>query len=141
LAVHGYAADNVASGRWDSQDAALLARAETTRLLPQGLATKDNDLYEIRAPASGDTVGYLWASALHRGVKRVAFVCWLYVLPEHRRQGHARRALQRYETMARRDGFGSVALNVFGSNTVAQALYRSLGFAVTSIGMQKDLAR
>jgi ribosomal protein S18 acetylase RimI-like enzyme len=43
--------------------------------------------------------------------------------------------------MARQGGFGSVALNVFGANTVAQTLYRSLGFAVTSIGMHKDLAR
>jgi len=140
LAVHGYAADNVASGRWSSEDAVLLARAETARLLPQGFATKDNDLFEIQSPMSGEIVGYLWAAALHRGVKRVAYIYQLYVLPEFRRQGHARRALQQYEATARQGGFGSVALNVFGSNTGAQALYRSLGFAVTSIGMHKDLA-
>ena len=140
LAIHGYAEDNVASGRWSSQDAVLLARTETTRLLPQGLATKDNDLFEIQLPSSGEIVGYLWAGALNRGVKKVAYVYQLYVLPEFRRQGHARRALQQYEAMARQGGFGSVDLNVFGSNTGAQTLYRSLGFAVTSIGMHKNLA-
>jgi ribosomal protein S18 acetylase RimI-like enzyme len=140
LAVHGYAEDNAASGRWSWQDAVLLARTETTRLLPQGLATKDNDLFEIQLPRSGEIVGYLWAAALNRGVKKVAYIYQLYVLPEFRRQGHARRALQQYEAMARQGGFGSVALNVFGSNTGAQTLYRSLGFAVTSIGMHKDLA-
>ena len=140
LAVHSYAEDNVASGRWSAQDAVLQARAEATRLLPQGLATKDNDLYEIRSPASGEIVGYLWGGSLNRGVRKVAFIFQLYVLPEFRRRGHARSALQAYEAIARRGGFDSVALNVFGSNTVAQELYRSLGFAVTSIGMQKDLA-
>ena len=140
LSVQSHAEDNVASGRWSSQDALLLARTEATRLLPQGLATKDNDLFEIRSPASGAIVGYLWAAALDRGVKKVAFICQLYVLPEFRRRGHARRALQAYEAMARQGRFGSVALNVFGSNAGAQALYRSLGFSVTSIGMHKDLA-
>jgi ribosomal protein S18 acetylase RimI-like enzyme len=140
LAVHTHAEDNVASGRWSSQDALLQARTEATRLLPQGLATKDNDFFEIRSPASSQIVGYLWTAALNRGVKKVSFICQLYVLPEFRRQGHARRALQEYEAMARQGGFGSVALNVFGSNTVAQTLYHSLGFAVTSVGMHKDLA-
>lgn len=140
LAVHTHAEDNVASGRWFSQDALLQARTEATRLLPQGLATKDNDFFEIQSTASSQIVGYLWTAALTRGAKKVAFIYQLYVLPEFRRQGHARRALQAYEVMARQGGFGSVALNVFGSNTVAQTLYRSLGFAVTSIGMHKDLA-
>jgi ribosomal protein S18 acetylase RimI-like enzyme len=141
LAVHSHAEDNVASGRWSSQDAVLQARTEATRFLPQGFATKGNDLFEIRLPASGDIVGYLWAATLDRGVKKIAYIYQLFVLPEFRRQGHARRALQAYGTMARQAGCDSVALNVFGSNTAAQTLYRSLGFAVTSIGMHKDLAR
>jgi ribosomal protein S18 acetylase RimI-like enzyme len=140
LAVHSHAEDNVASGRWSAQDAVVLARTEATRFLPQGFATKGNDLFEIQLSRSGEIVGYLWAAALHRGVKKVAYIYQLYVLPEFRRQGHARRALEQYEAMARQGGFGSVALTVFGSNTGAQMLYRSLGFAVTSIGMHKDLA-
>ena len=139
LAVHSHAEDNVASGRWSAQDALLQARAETNRLLPRGLATPDNHLFEMQVPGSGEAVGYLWAAPLNRGVKRVAFVFQLYVLPQFRRRGHARAALQAYEAIARDGGFDSVALNVFGSNTGAQALYRSLGFAVTSMGMHKVL--
>jgi ribosomal protein S18 acetylase RimI-like enzyme len=139
LAVQSHAEDNVASGRWSTQDALLQARNEATRFLPQGFATKDIDLFEIQTPSSSEIVGYLWAGALDRGTKKVAYLYQLYVLPEYRRQGHARRAIQAYEAMAREGGFRSVALNVFGSNTAAQTLYRSLGFAVTSIGMHKDL--
>ncbi len=141
LAVRTHAEDNVASGRWSSQDAMRQARRDAARLLPQGLGTKDNDLFDIQIRGSGEIAGYLWTAAVDRGVKKVAYIYQIYVLPEFRRQGHARRALQSYEAMARQGGFGSVALNVFGSNYVAQTLYHSLGFAVTSIGMHKDLAR
>ena len=141
LTVRSHAEDNVASGRWSSQDAEPQARAGAARLLPQGLATKGNDLYELQLPASGETVGYLWTAAVDRGVKKIAYINQLFILPEFRRQGHARRALHAYEAMARQGGFDSVALNVFGSNTAAQTLYRSLGFAVTSIGMHKELSR
>jgi len=37
-------------------------------------------------------------------------------------------------------GLTGVALNVFGSNLAAQALYRSLGYVVTSLSMHKPLS-
>jgi len=140
LAAQSYAHDNVASGRWSAEDALALARAETERLLPQGIATPDNHLFEIREPHSALTVGYLWAAALNRGVKKVGYVVQLLVLPEFRRQGHARVAMQEFEAIARELGFDTIALNVFASNAAAQALYRSLGFAMTSMSMHKELA-
>ena len=48
-AVSGYAADNVASGRSLEHEAMQLARSETERLLPNGVGTADNYLYEIKA--------------------------------------------------------------------------------------------
>ena len=37
-----YAAQNVLGGRWREVDALELARSETNRLLPAGIATPDN---------------------------------------------------------------------------------------------------
>jgi ribosomal protein S18 acetylase RimI-like enzyme len=139
VAVTSYAEDNVASGRWSAQDAMHLARAETERLLPQGLAIPDNYLFEIREDGTNRTVGYLWAGASNRGSKKVVFVYQLRVLAQFRRQGHGKAALMQFEAIAKGLGFASIALNVFASNTGAQALYRLLGYVTTSVSMHKDL--
>jgi len=139
-AVSGYAADNVASGRWLEHEAVQLARAETERLLPQGVATPEHHLYEIKVDPLGETVGCLWFGALARGSKRVAFVYQLMVYPRFRRRGHALAALAALEPLAIGLGLSGIALNVFGSNREAQSLYRAAGFDVTSIGMHRNLA-
>jgi ribosomal protein S18 acetylase RimI-like enzyme len=139
LAVAGYADDNVASGRWLEHEAVQLAQSETQRLLPQGVATPDHYLYEIKGESSADPVGFLWFAALPRGSRRVAYLFQLHVHSPFRRRGHARAALAALEQLAIGLGLAGVALNVFGSNVEAQALYRAAGYGVTSIGMHKDL--
>jgi ribosomal protein S18 acetylase RimI-like enzyme len=137
--VRGYAEDNVASGRWTSEDAVELARVEAEQLLPQGPATPQHYLFDVLDSRAAQKVGYLWAAAVTRGSQKVAHVYWLQVLPGFRRQGHARGALIEFEGVARGLGCRSITLNVFGSNSAAQDLYRSLGFITTNMSMQKDL--
>jgi ribosomal protein S18 acetylase RimI-like enzyme len=48
--------------------------------------------------------------------------------------------MQLAEVEARSHGLPRIALNVFGGNEVARNLYRSLGYAETSVQMAKDLA-
>ena len=134
-----HAADNVASGRWAEQESESLARAELERHLPQRAATPDHHFYEIRCDPAGPVLGFVWLGSLPRGSVRVAFVFQLFVYPEHRRQGHGRAALLQVEKLAEAMGLTGVALNVFGSNSAAQALYRSLGYVVTSLSMHKPL--
>jgi ribosomal protein S18 acetylase RimI-like enzyme len=138
-AVAGYAADNVASGRWLEHEALQLARAETERLLPNGVATADNFLCEIKAEPNGSSVGFLWFAALARGGRRVAYLFQLYIYPQFRRRGHAKGALAAIEPLAANLGLSSVALNVFGSNVEAKKLYQAAGYAVTSLSMHKNL--
>ena len=138
-AAASHAADNVASGRWPVQGAEQLARSELVRLLPPGVATPDHHVYEIKAEPGAAALGFVWFGSVPRGDSRVAFVFQLFVYPPYRRRGHGREALLQVESMAAGMGFGAIALNVFGSNLPAQALYRSLGYAVTSVGMQKPL--
>lgn len=139
LVVASYAADNVASGRWSAEEAAQLARAETEQLLPQGIKTPDNFLYEIQDEFTKQTVGFVWFAALMRGNRKVAFVYQLQVKPEFQRRGHAKAALEAVEGIAATLGISHIALHVFGHNSAAQALYRSLGYGVTSMNMQKVL--
>ena len=138
--VAGYAADNVAAGRWTADEALDLSRAEFARLLPQGRATPDNHLYEIRDDTCDRTVGYLWFATFSRGSGKTAYVFQIEVHPEFRRLGHARAAFEAMESLALAMGLSSIGLHVFGHAPGAQALYSSLGYKVTGINMQKRLS-
>ncbi len=139
-AIDAYASDNVASGRWPASQSMALARGELERLLPEGHATPDHRFFDIVGERGGARVGFVWFAEMPRGDARIAYVYQLFVDPPHRRRGHARSALLEVEALARASGLTAVALNVFGHNHAAQALYRSLGFATTSLSMQKALA-
>ena len=134
-----HAADNVASGHWETQEAGALARAELERLLPGGHGTPDHYFYEIKTEPEGVALGFVWFASLARGSGRVAYLYQLLVYPQHRRRGHARAALAAFESLARAQGITALALNVFGSNVSAQELYRSAGYLVTSMSMHKEL--
>lgn len=88
-AAGGYAAQNVAGGRWLAEDAADLARTETKRLLPQGLETPDNYLFEVVDEAAAKVVGYVWFAVAPRGSVKVAFVAQVMIYPEFQGLGHA----------------------------------------------------
>lgn len=137
-AVPAYAADKVASGAWTQALALEMSRKEYESLLPQGKDTVDNHLYAILDDA-GELVGTLWFAAQDRGDSRIAYVYDVEVLPEHRRQGHARRAFEALEGEASRLGLAGIALHVFGHNHAAQALYAALGYEPTNINLYKPI--
>ena len=139
-AAASYAEDNIASGRWPKNGALERSLAEMQRHLPQGLATRDNHLFEIVATEGRVTVGYLWFAVEERHGVRGAFIYDVEVKEPFRRQGHARRALQALEKIVAALGLSSIGLHVFVQNAGAQALYRELGFAVTGLNMRKPLA-
>jgi ribosomal protein S18 acetylase RimI-like enzyme len=57
-----------------------------------------------------------------------AFVDELFVLPEHRGRGHARRALEAVTTSASTWGIAALHLEVDRENLAAQRLYSQLGY-------------
>ncbi|MBU9835843.1 GNAT family N-acetyltransferase [Rahnella sp. L72c] len=138
--VSDYARENVSSGRWQQENALIRSQGEITRLLPQGLATPDNYLFEIRTEADGETAGYIWFAVSERQGERSAFIYEVSVFPQFRRQGHARAAFLQLEEKVRGLGLTSVGLNVFYKNSAAQALYSSLGYAPTNLTMVKALS-
>ncbi len=87
----------------------------------------------------GTDVGLLWLgrSPVNPGT---GFVYDLVIDPEHRGRGLGRAAMGAAEELLRSDGCTRIALNVFGWNVAATALYRSLGFEVDSMQMSKPVS-
>ena len=137
--VVGYAEENIASGRWPAEGAVERSAAEFRDLLPQGLATPKNHLFEIKATDEGPTVGFIWFAEEDRHGARGAYVYDVVIKEDFRRQGHAERAFLALEPLVAELGLSSIGLHVFGHNTGAQALYAKLGYAVTGINMLKKL--
>ena len=133
----GYAQDNVLSGRWPAVEATALARAEFEQLLPQGPATPNHHVYEIQDKSTGETVGFLWFAVVGASDARSAFIYNITVNQSFRRRGYAKAALLWLEQFAKAQGLASVRLNVFAHNPEARALYRTLGYEITSMNMRK----
>lgn len=138
-AVPRYAAEKITSGQWAIADALHLSRKTLDELLPQGLATPDNHFFTIRESREQASIGALWLAVQDRAGKRIGYVYEISIKPEHRRKGHARRALMAIEERARELGLLGMALHVFGHNTRAHALYAKLGYRPTNISMFKAI--
>ena len=146
--IAAYAQDKVAVGSWAAEGALERSRAEFATLLPQGLATPDNHLFEILAADDGavvgavigTVVGAIWLAIEREHGTVTGYVYNVGIKPEFQRQGHALRAFQGLELLALELGAASIGLHVFGANAAAQALYRKLGFTVTGINMRKSIA-
>ena len=137
--VSGYAEDNVAAGRWPESGALERAYADFDRNLPQGVATPDHFIYQIKEGGAGEVVGVLWFAIMERNGVRSAFVYDLEVKPAYRRMGHASAAFKILEEKVRELGLLTIGLHVFAHNADAQRLYASLGYAVTGVNMLKHL--
>ena len=137
--IKGYAKDKVASGNWAAADALDLAQKEIDNLLPQGFATPEHWFFTVR-DASEQKVGSIWISLREQGGRKIAWLTDIVVWPQFQRRGHARRALLAAEQVIASAGWPGMGLHVFGHNTGAQALYASLGYAVTNVNMFKPLS-
>lgn len=137
--VPAYAEDKVASGQWTRDQSLELARKALADLLPDGLRTAGHYLFTVQDDRS-EPVGRLWIAVQARGGSRIAYVYDVAIKPEHRRQGHAARALRAAEEQARALGLEGIGLHVFGHNPGAVALYEKLGYRPTDINMFKALA-
>lgn len=84
-------------------------------------------------------VGYLWIGRDQSGDPSSWWIWDVVVEHEHRGRGYGRQAMQLAEAHAQAAGARSLGLSVFGHNTVALRLYESVGYAVTTVNMHKEL--
>jgi len=134
-----YASEKVKAGNWKAEDAEALSLEAFDKLLPNGRDTAGN---EIRAMVNdaGEKVGHAWFTIEDREQGRVVFIYDIEVDQAHRRRGYARLALAEIAAFAREQGCAGVMLHVFGYNTPARELYRSVGFEETNVIMLKSVA-
>lgn len=118
-----------------------MAQEGTRRFLPDGLATEGHRLL-VAIDDAEQVLGHAWLGLTEprTGVRDTAWLYDIRVAPEYRRQGIARTMLAGLEKMAADAGARRLALNVFGANHAAIALYASTGYAVRTQEMAKDLA-
>jgi len=55
----------------------------------------------------------------------------IFIYPEHRNRGHGSEAMVAAQALLRSLGIRTVKINVFKENSIAQGLYRKLGFTVS----------
>ncbi|MDA3804581.1 MULTISPECIES: GNAT family N-acetyltransferase [unclassified Clavibacter] len=138
-AEEDYAERQVEAGIWSAADARRLSAAETARLLPEGIATPRTLLLR-GLDEDGVGVGSAWVALDHpNGSPDTAFLFEFLVDPSRRGSGYGRALLAAVEDATRAAGVPALALNVFGANRVAIALYASAGYGVTAQQMRKAL--
>ena len=115
------------------------AKKALDQLLPQGVATEGQFLYEIVDTSSSAKVGIVWHATRELRGSRHAWLYDIRIDPMHRRQGFARAALHELELLVRRQGLGSIRLHVFAHNVAAHALYEELGYETKHVVMEKAL--
>jgi ribosomal protein S18 acetylase RimI-like enzyme len=125
------------SGQLPWEDAVQKASEDFARMLPDGLASTDSYL---RTAYDGDAeVGMLWLRIETRSDGRRAFVAFVSVREQVRRQGYGEAIMTAAEDLGRDLGATSMALNVFGHNVGARALYERIGYETTAVQMHKRL--
>ncbi len=132
-----YAEDKVRAGHWAESEALERSRKEFADELPQGLQTKNNYLYTLYD--GNDAVGMIWMRANVDRPTNDGFILELYVEESQRGKGYGKQIMLLIEEKARELGLKAIGLHVFGSNKVAQNLYKAVGYEVTSVNMSKTL--
>jgi ribosomal protein S18 acetylase RimI-like enzyme len=132
-----YAEDKVRAGHWAESEALERSRKEFADELPQGLQTRNNYLYTLY---DGDNaVGLIWMRANVDRPTNDGFILELYVEENYRGKGYGKQIMLLIEEKARGLGLKAIGLHVFGSNKIAQNLYKAVGYEVTSVNMSKTL--
>lgn len=134
-----YAARQVEAGLWPAEGAFERAAAETAKYLADGIRTPRTLLLR-GVDEDGVGVGSAWVALDDpNGRPDTAFLFELLVDPSRRGSGYGRALLAAVEEATRAAGAPALALNVFGANHVAIALYASAGYDVTAQQMRKAL--
>jgi RimJ/RimL family protein N-acetyltransferase len=139
ISIREYAEEKVQAGNWQPEEALERSAQDFQKLLPDGVASKDQYLYDIVDETRGSKVGMIWLARMMQGAKPVMFIYDFRIDEPYRRKGYGEQALRAAEEQAKALGLDTIALHVFGFNHGARALYEKLGYEITNINMAKKL--
>jgi RimJ/RimL family protein N-acetyltransferase len=130
-----YAQEHIKAGDWHPSEALEKSREEHHRLLPNGLASKNQYLFSIEAEELGAKVGIIWFAVHDASV----FIYDLLIHDRFRRRRYGTRALLALEEKVRRLGVDTISLHLFAHNRPARALYEKVGYKRRGLHMSKRL--
>jgi GNAT superfamily N-acetyltransferase len=134
---HDYAQAMIDDGGLSPESATAKAAADIEHLFPGGGPSAEQLVFVIEA--DGERVGELWLAERKDTPQPCLFVYDIHLDKAQRGRGYGKAAMLLAEDEARRRGLDRVALNVFGRNTVARGLYRSLGYEENALAMSKTV--
>jgi len=138
LELDEYARDISENGDTPLDAARRKAETDMAEILPDGLATLRHWIYALEV--GGAPAGRLWLAEREIDGRRAMFIFDIHVDETFRGRGFGRAAMLLAERESLARDIHRIELNVFGANTVARGLYRSLGYVERSVRMAKDLA-
>lgn len=114
---------------------------ETGRILPYGIETPNNFLFDVVAEDTGKKIGTIWLMKQIEGPIPSLFLFDVYIFEEFQNQGYGTNLLKVYEQKARDMGAKKLRLHVFAKNERARKLYTREGFFLTGYNMSKNLTK
>lgn len=136
-AIDDYAKDKIEAGTWSSTEALQLSEESFAKLLPNGIKTKNNYLFNIVSD-NNQKVGILWIY-IHREITQKIFIYDFEINESNRQKGYGRETLTELSKFAKDNNISQIDLHVFAHNTTAIHLYETSGFKPTDISMTKYL--
>ncbi len=137
-AIASYAKENIDAGRWKEEGAIERSREDHNRLLPEGIKTKNNHLFEIKENNHGQIVGHIWIAIDEQLNQKSAFIYDIEIYEAFRRKGFAKSVLRNVEDFVMKSDIYSIGLHVFNHNEAAIALYTELGYNTVNYNTVAD---
>lgn len=135
--IPSYADDKMENEGLSAAEAKKIAEQSFNDLLPDGLLSPDQFLYSVYS--GNQQIGILWFAKKESHGKKFAWIYDIMIESEFRGRGHGKEIMIALESEVKRVGLNSISLHVFGKNSVAQSLYKKVGYAPTNIVMRKNL--
>ena len=123
---------------FSAQEADLNIERNKSEILDGGFPRPHHHFLDIRH--ENQSVGTLWLASQEDRAPGQWFGYEFTIQPAYRSRGLGRETMRAAEHYVLAHGGTSIALNVFGPNTIARALYESMGYEIQNIGMKKTLS-
>jgi len=137
--IPNYAEENVKAGYWSETEALEKSRKVFNNLLPEGVKSKDQYLFQVEDAKTNERVGVIWLNARTDVPRPSGFIYDIEIDEAFRGKGYGKQTMLAIEEKARELGLKSIGLHVFFHNAVAKGLYQKIGYEVKSMNMVKEL--
>lgn len=136
--LEDYKKDKMRANGYTEEEALQISKDSFLHFLPEGFYSKDNFLLMLE-DEKNNIVGHLWYCIQGAENNRKSYICDILIYEEFRGKGFGKSSMLALEEHVKKKGILHIGLHVFGFNDIAISLYRSLGYEVTDLNMEKKL--